>query len=215
MKNRTLKITGKLKVILSLIMIWFIYFNPPAYSAPIKTTDFNNSMRKLWEDHITWTRLYIVSAVADLPDKDATTNRLLQNQTDIGNAIKPFYGNQAGEKLTSLLRDHILVAASLIDAAKAGDKAKQDMETKKWFDNADQIATFLSSANPKNWPLKDAKIMMHDHLNVTTSEVVAHLQKKWPEDVAAYDKVHLQILSMADMLSKGIIRQFPSKFRKA
>ena len=88
--------------------------------------DFNKAMRKIWEDHVTWTRLYIVTATSNLPDKDATTQRLLQNQSDIGNAVAPFYGNAAGEKLTALLKDHILGAAALIEAAKSGDKAKID-----------------------------------------------------------------------------------------
>src|SRR6476469_8448346 len=88
-----------------------------------KEAALHDDMRKLWEDHITWTRLFIVSAVADLPDKDATTQRLLQNQVDIGNAIKPFYGDAAGDKLTALLKEHILGAAALLTAAKAGDNA--------------------------------------------------------------------------------------------
>jgi hypothetical protein len=83
-------------------------------------------MRKLREDHITWTRLYIVSATADLSDKDATAKRLLQNQTDIGNAVKPFYGDAAGDKLAALPKDHILIAVDIIDAAKKGDTAKKD-----------------------------------------------------------------------------------------
>ncbi len=184
-----------------------------ADSPPISRQAFNADMRKLWEDHITWTRLYIVSALGGLADKDATAQRLLQNQTDIGNAIKPFYGDAAGAKLTALLRDHILVAAELIDAAKAGDKPKQDAATKRWFANADEIAAFLSGANPKNWPLADAKKMMHDHLNLTTEEVVAQLTKNWAGSIAAYDKVHTQILHMADMLSSGIETQFPNKFK--
>ena len=94
-----------------------------ALAAPIDRQTFNADMRKLWEDHITWTRLYIVDAIGGLPEKAATTQRLLQNQVDLGNAIKPFYGDAAGAKLTSLLRDHILIAAELIDAAKAGDSA--------------------------------------------------------------------------------------------
>ena len=184
-----------------------------AASTPISRQAFEGDMRKLWEDHITWTRLYIVSAVAGLPDKDATAQRLLQNQTDIGNAIKPFYGDAAGTQLTALLRDHILVAAELIDAAKAGDKAKQDDATKRWFKNADEIATFLNGANPKNWALADAKMMMHDHLNLTTEEVVAQLKKDWAGSIASYDKIHAQILKMADMLSSGIARQHPDKFK--
>ena len=182
-------------------------------SPPISRQTFDADMRKLWEDHATWTRLYIVSALAGLPDKDVTAQRLLQNQADLGDAIKPFYGDEAGNQLTALLRDHILIAAELIDAAKAGNQAGQDDATKRWFANADDIATFLSEANPKNWPLADAKKMMHDHLNLTTEEVVAHLQQDWAASVAAYDKVHDQILHMADMLSSGIEAQFPNKFK--
>jgi urease gamma subunit len=116
-------------------------------------------------------------------------------------------------QLTALLRDHILIAAELIDAAKAGNQAAQDDATKRWFANADDIATFLSQANPKNWPLADAKKMTHDHLELTTEEVVAHLEQDWGASVAAYDKVHDQILHMADMLSSGIEAQFPNKFK--
>src|SRR5215208_4684638 len=124
----------------------------PDKRAPSKQAAFQDAMRKLWEDHITWTRVFIISAVAGLPDKDAATQRLLQNQVDIGNAIKPFYGNAADDQLTALLKDHIVIAADVVTAAKANDKPKLDDANKRWSDNADQIAAFLSKANPKNWP---------------------------------------------------------------
>lgn len=178
----------------------------------IVKADFKQAVRKLWEDHITWTRLYIISALADLPDKDQTATRLLQNQTDIGNAVKPFYGDAAGEKLTSLLKDHILIAADLIAAVKSGNTAKSEDATARWNANADAIAEFLSGANPKNWGLDDMKSMMHEHLAATTAEVVARLHNDWAADVQAYDKVHAQILGMADMLSSGIISQFHKQF---
>jgi hypothetical protein len=149
----------------------------PVQAFAMTKNDLLEAMRKLWEDHITWTRLYIVSATADLPDKDATAKLLLQNQTDIGNAVKPFYGDAAGDKLTALLRDHILIAVDIIDAAKKGDSAKKDEAVKRWTANADDIATFLSGANPKNWPQAEMKRMMRDHLDFTTAELVAHLQK--------------------------------------
>lgn len=171
------------------------------------------AMRKLWEDHIIWTRVFIISALADLPDKAAATDRLLQNQVDIGNAIKPFYGDAAGDKLTTLLKEHITTAAEVVAAAKAGDKAKLDDASKRWLANADQIAAFLSDANPKNWPRAEMQKMMHDHLTLTTNEVVARLQGNWAADIAAYDKVHEQILHMADMLSAGIIKQHSAKFK--
>ncbi|HEY6232406.1 MAG TPA: hypothetical protein VIW64_14185 [Pyrinomonadaceae bacterium] len=177
-----------------------------------KGTALHDAMRKLWEDHIIWTRVFIISAAADTPDKAAATNRLLQNQVDIGNAIKPYYGDAAGDKLTSLLKEHITTAAEVVAAAKAGDKLKQDDATRRWFANADQIAAFLSDANPKSWPRAEMQKMMHDHLNLTTEEVVARLHGNWAADIAAFDKVHEQILHMADMLAEGIVKQQPAKF---
>ena len=184
------------------------------FAAPLpKKSDFHDAMRKLWEDHITWTRLFIVSALADLPDKGSTTERLLRNQVDIGNAVKAFYGDAAGEKLTSLLNDHIKTAAEVVLAAKMNDKEKQKEATDRWYTNADEIAAFLSGANPKNWRAAEMKAMMHEHLDLTATEVFARLKSDWAGDIAAYAKVHTQILKMADMLSGGIIRQFPKNFR--
>jgi len=180
---------------------------------PSSQVAFHDAMRKLWEDHITWTRMYIVSAAADLPDQSATAGRLLQNQVDIGNAVKPFYGDVAGEQLTALLNDHILIAAALIDAAKAGDTAAFNDANTRWYANADEIATFLSTANPENWPVDEMKAMMHTHLDVTLQEAAARLNGDFAADIAAYDQVHTDILKMADMLSDGIINQFPKMFK--
>jgi hypothetical protein len=175
--------------------------------------DLTLAMDKLWEDHVTWTRMYIISVTSELPDADFAAQRLLQNQVDIGNAIKPIYGDAAGEQLTSLLNDHILIAAELLSAAKAGDNTAFEDANSRWYANADQIAEFLSAANPKNWPLNDTQAMMRTHLDLTLEEAVARLNGDWSGDVAAYDKVHDEILHMADMLTKGIISQFPSKFK--
>jgi hypothetical protein len=170
------------------------------------------AMDKLWEDHITWTRMVIVDFAADLPDLQTAEARLLRNQTDIGNAIKPYYGSPAGNRLTSLLRTHILEAVPVLQAAKAGDKPKLTEALNAWYANAHQIATFLSKANPHNWPLAMTSTMMKQHLALTTKEAVARLQGNWAADVAAYDQVHAEILKMSTMLSTGIIRQFPNRF---
>ncbi|RPI86674.1 MAG: glycosyltransferase [Chloroflexi bacterium] len=170
-------------------------------------------MRKLWEDHIIWTRLFIISAAADLPDRDLTAQRLLQNQDDIGNAIKPFYGDAAGDQLTELLREHILTAVDIIDAAKADDSADFEEAVTAWYENADEIASFLNAANPDHWPRNEMRNMMREHLDLTLEEASARLSGDFEADIAAYDKIHEQILEMADMLSMGIIHQFPRQFR--
>ena len=183
-----------------------------AASARTNREAFRADMRKLWEDHITWTRLFIVSDVAGLADLDATTDRLLANQVDIGDAIATFYGREAGDALTALLKDHILLAAQLLNAAKAGDQDGVAEASAAWYANANQIAAFLHDANPQHWALADMQDMMKMHLDLTLEEAVAHLQGRYTDDVAAYDQVHDEILQMADMLSDGIIAQFPAAF---
>jgi hypothetical protein len=178
---------------------------------------FHDAMRKLWEDHVVWTRQFIVSAATEsgnLADIGPTTDRLLANQTDIGNALKPFYGEAAGDQVTTLLRDHILTAAELVAAAKAGNAAAVEKASTAWYQNADDIATALNGLNPKHWPLAEMKAHMEDHLDLTLREAVARLQGRFADDIAAYDEIHVQILGMADMLSDGIIAQFPAKFAR-
>jgi hypothetical protein len=183
----------------------------PALSA--KGVALRTDMRKLWEDHVTWTRLAIISLETGTPDTNATVARLLQNQTDIGNAIKPYFGAAAGNELTQQLRTHILIAADLIAAAKAGDQTKLADAQARWTANADQIAGTLNSVNPRYWKLDAMKAEMHMHLKLTTEEAVARLQGNWDADVAAYDKVVQHVLHMSDMLTSGIIKRFPARFR--
>jgi len=176
-----------------------------------KSEQLRMAMHKLWEDHIVWTRNVILNIMDDLPGTEQAVNRLLSNQDDIGNAVKPFYGEVGGKELTRLLKEHITTAADLLKAAKTGDNSAFDAANKKWSANADEISGFLSKANP-NWKLNDMKKMMHDHLTLTTDEAVARLKKDYAADVKAYDKVHDEILMMADGLTDGIIKQFPGKF---
>lgn len=183
-----------------------------ADSASTRAATFTASMDKLWEDHIVWTRMVIVDFAAGLPDLKAAETRLLRNQADIGNAIKPYYGTAAGNALTRLLRTHILEAVPVLQSAKDGDKAALTKALAAWYANGRQIAVFLSKANPQAWPLPMTASMMKHHLDLTAQEAVARLRGHWAADIAAYDKVHAEILQMATMLSSGIISQFPNRF---
>lgn len=186
---------------------------PMSHAKTNPVIELKMAMRKLWEEHITYTRNYIISAVADLPDTDAVAQRLLKNQDDIGDAIKPYYGAEAGSKLTALLRDHIMIATEVVKAAKADHTDQLANAQKKWSANGRDIATFLSAANP-NWPKDDLEAMLQKHLDLTSGEVVGRLKKDWHMDINSYDEGHAHMLMFADLLSHGIIKQFPAKFKK-
>src|SRR6185503_18548629 len=172
----------------------------PALSA---STALRQDMRKLWSDHVIWTRAYIIAAVGDQPDAQAAAGRLMKNQDDIGAAVARYYGRSAGERLTELLKEQIAIAVDIIKFAKTGDKAGQQQADVKWHRNGDAIAEFLSKANP-NWPRATLTAMMNTHLATTTDEVVARMTRNWDADTRAFDAVYDHILAMADALSDGI-----------
>lgn len=183
----------------------------PATEMRSNSQQLHTAMRKLWEDHITYTRNYIISALGGLGDADAVAARLMKNQEDIGTAIAPYYGTKAGNKLTMLLKDHIAIAADVVKAAKAGNKAELNAQQAKWSANGKQIAAFLSGANP-NWSKANLEAMLQRHLDLTSGEVVGRLHKDWNADIASYDAGHKHMLMFADVLSDGIVKQFPAKF---
>jgi hypothetical protein len=168
-------------------------------------------LRKLWADHALWTRQYIVAFASDGADASAAAGRLLKNQEHIGNAIVPFYGEAAGTQLTTLLKQHILIAVDLLTAAKSGDDAEFQRQDQRWTQNAEEIASFLSGANP-NWPKGDVVDLLNVHLTLTKNEAVARLTGKWDDDVVAFDDIFTEIMTVSDTLTDGIIKQFPERF---
>jgi hypothetical protein len=186
--------------------------SPSAKTFTAAEIQLKYDMQELWIEHAWWTRSFIVSNLAGLEDQEAVLNRLLKNQVDIGDIIKPYYGEGAGTKLTALLREHILIAGNIIEAAKKGDQANLANFNTEWNRNASEIVAFLTAANP-NWNKKELTDMFQLHLKLTTDEVVARLNKDWTGDIKAADLNEEHLIHMADLLTEGIVKQFPNKFK--
>src|ERR687895_1209794 len=176
-----------------------------------KITELRISLHNLWVEHIVWTRQFVVAAAADQPDASFAAERLLKNQEDIGNAIKQFYGDQAGNQLTLQLKDHITIAVDLLEAAKSGNSTALEEIEDKWYANADEIATLLSAANP-NWTKEDMLNMLNEHLSLTKTEAVARLTGDYATDVTTFDALYQHAVSMADEFTIGIVNQFQERF---
>ena len=128
-------------------------------------------------------------------------------------AIKPYYGSEAGDKLSALLKEHIMIAAEIVKAAKANQKEQVTEQQQKWSKNGKEIAAFLSGANPK-WPKTTLEDMLQKHLDLTTGEVVSRLQKDWKSDIEFYDRGHEHMLMFSDALTDGIVQQYPARFKR-
>ena len=171
-----------------------------------------NKMHRLWENHGNWTRLFITSTLGELEYRDPTRSHLLENQQNIGKALKPFYGDEAGEQFTALLEVHVQIAGEMLQAANNADAAAFEDTVDQWYANADQIAEYLHEMNPDHWPLKETKTIFRDYLDVTLELAIARWNGDFEADVAATEKVRAQAAAIADMLSEGIIKQFPDRF---
>ena len=170
-----------------------------------------NALRSLWEQHVEWTRMDIISTVEGLADQELVSKRLLRNPTDMAALLAPLYGAQNASKFEQLFREHLMIASKLVKAAKAGDARTADELEKKWYANADEIAALLNSINPY-WSKEAFMNMLHRHLALTKEEAVARIRKKYASDIEIYDRIEKQALEMADAMAEGIVKQFPDKF---
>lgn len=171
----------------------------------------SNHMRLLWEQHVYWTLLFILGATFELPNAELLTNRLLRNSKDFEKALIPIYGEARAAEFSKLFTSHLTIAAELVAAAKAGNNAAATNAEKRWYENADQIAAFLSSINPY-WSAQEWQKMLYDHLAMTKNEAVYSLTQKYADGIKEFDNIERQALAMADMMTQGIAKQFPEYF---
>lgn len=207
LKTLSLSLVG-----LTLLATPFNVYGAETKKPTILPPSLKMQQRQLWGDHVSWTRSFIISDLASLDDKEPVLKRLLKNQDDIGNSIKPYYGEEAGNALAKLLRGHIEIAGQVVEAAKNDNKDDLEKYNKLWHENADAIAKLLSDANP-NWPNAAVKDILYKHLQFITDQVNSRIKKDWDADIAAYDKGEDHMLMFADIVSDGIMKQFPQKFK--
>lgn len=171
-----------------------------------------SAMHDLWSQHMEWTFATVNAFFHEPKSVQAKLDRLLRNQADIGNAIAPYYGEDAAKQLTDLLTTHIKQAVPVLTAAKDGDNAALEKALADWQANAKDIADFLSTANPDNWPTSATEPMMKGHIDTTTTYAVDLLKGDYAKAIKDYDEAQQHMLMLADTLAKGIIAQFPDKF---
>lgn len=173
-----------------------------------KAVDLMNDNRSLWEEHVAWTRMAIISLTFHLPDVEFVIARLLQNATDMGEMLRPIYGEEAGDEYADLIKEHLLVAADLVNAAIANDEQTAIDAEQKWYENADEIATFLNRVN-QFLPENEVRKMFYEHLDLTKQEAILMIQGEYEKDVAVYDDIEKQAREMADMISEAMITLYP------
>lgn len=183
----------------------------PTHCISQAEVDYRNDMRSLWEEHVAWTRMAIISLTFDLPDIDFVLARLLKNATDMGNMIRTLYGDQAATTYAQLIQEHLLFAADLVKASLAGDEEAATLAEQNWYHNADEIARFLNSVNPYLRE-DDVRNMFYHHLDLTKQEAVSMINEDYQKDIEIYDEIEKQAREMADTISDAMVKLYPNAF---
>ena len=170
-------------------------------------SDYLAMNRLLWMEHVNWTRMTIMGIVFNLPDLPFVQERLLRNATDLGNCLRPFYGDQLADYYAQLIKEHLVIAAELVTAAAKGDNETAQQKEKAWYENADKIVAFLSSINPYI-NKQELQKMFYSHLSLTKDEAVYMIQKNYAADIEVFDKIEAEALAMSDMIASAIVKQF-------
>jgi hypothetical protein len=171
-----------------------------------------SAMRQLWSEHMQWTFATVDAFFHNQEGLQAQLDRLLANQADIGAALAPFYGEEAGNQLTELLTTHINQAVPVLTAAQTGDTPALETALADWYSNAEEIADFVSAANPENWPQSATRPMLEGHIDTTVVYATDLLGGDYTSAVEHFDEASHHMMMLADTLAAGIIAQFPDQF---
>jgi len=165
----------------------------------------------VWEQHVYWTRMLLLSIAERLKDQPEVTARLLRNPYDIAKIYMEYYDEDIAKKIAQLLTEHMQIGADLITALRDKKTAAADTLNHQWYINADKMAAAFAGINPY-YNREDLRHMLYKHLALTTQEVTLRLAGNYKADIEAFDKVEKEAIEMADYFSSGIMKQFPDRF---
>ncbi len=183
---------------------------------PLETNGYQQlrvDMRKLWAEHMEWTYATVDAFYHDQDGLSPKLNRLLLNQQQIGTAIKPYFGEEAGSTLASLLTEHIQLAVPVLTAAQNGDNAALQESLDNWYANAQAVGDHYAAINPENWDQATLRDMWKTHITQTVGYSVALLQNNLDDAIVKYQEAYDHMMGMGDIMAQGIAKKSPSSFQ--
>ncbi|MEW6186325.1 MAG: hypothetical protein AB1585_11370 [Thermodesulfobacteriota bacterium] len=182
-------------------------------AATLSAAEFKSNMKRLWLENVSYSRNFIISSLADLPDLPKLKERLDKNQADIAGEFKTFFGDIVAENVAAILKKHSAITEEIIKVVNKGTQEQFLEINAKWEANAEELAEFLNIKIPKI-AKQTFSNLFYKQLTATSGQIVARVKKDWDSDYAYFDKGLVNIQVVADTLADGLVKQFPNKFKK-
>ena len=217
MNTRTFKIVAFTSMVLMLLAPSFSFAKAKegTVQLTLKGVELRLALRDLWQGHIFWVRNVVL--MTKLGDKEAAKvaeEQVVQNAKEIASSVVPYYGKEAGDKLFTLLAGHYGAVKDSMNAVYSGNKQAEMAAMDKMTKNADEIATSLSSANPKNWPKETLVSALAAHAGFHMAQINEINAKNFSAEAKTWTGMKKQVNEIADVLANGIIKQFPQRFKE-
>ncbi|MGH7236480.1 MAG: hypothetical protein ACREIO_08865 [Nitrospiraceae bacterium] len=179
---------------------------------PAHVADTKAALRELWVGHIFWIRNVVLDNATNNPAaRDAAEKEVVANAKQIASTITPFYGEAASEKLFSLLASHYGAVKEYSEATVAGSKHQQDAAIVHLASNADDIAVFLSGANP-HLPKDAVRGLIAAHGSHHVAQIIQFQEKDYAREAQTWQVMRQHVYVIADALTTALVKQFPSEF---
>ena len=164
----------------------------------------NEDMRLAWLNHVYWTRMYLMSAVADNADQQAVEERLLETADEITDVFARYLPIATTRQLRNLLTEHIEIAGQIIQALKAKNMSDYDALVKEWYRNANQMAALFANYNPY-FESRETRNMLLNHLDLTREEIEHQVNGEYEQSIDVFRDVEQQALAMAVYFARGLL----------
>jgi hypothetical protein len=177
-----------------------------------KTFQTAVTLRDLWLGHIFWVRNVSVAAIdKNDPAIKAAEQQAVANAQAIAASIEPFYGAGAKDSFFKLLAGHYGAVKAYLVATVAGDAAAQAKATQALTSNAEEIATFLSKANP--YLPKDAvQGLLLAHGGHHIQQIQQLKDRKYEAEAQTWEEMKKHVYQIADATAGALAKQFVKKF---
>lgn len=186
------------------------------------TLVFRMDSRTLWTRYSLGLINFSVAIDGEIHSSPLVEIRLYNIALNLGNYFGPYYGISSAYTIGQLFITYAKIATDFVRAIYAGESL--DQFNARWVTTVDEISTYLNSLNPNYWP-KPLLVDRFTQLYKTwTDNIVARHSKDIAQDTVSLDAIikvavsgipdHQQsnYLSIADLISRGIVMQFPVLF---
>lgn len=184
--------------------------DPKEQEVVVSQEALQDEQQLLWTQHAAWTRTLLVETLADTSSTPQVKVRLRDAHADLGDALRPFFGDEAAVALTDLLAAESGALIDVLDARRSGDADAAAEAEAHWRARTDELAALFAEQSSA-WSGETFARTLELRVDATLEQIDARLAGDWARDWSAFERLQLLQRSLADEITSGLAANFPER----